>query len=141
MIGMLVTSHGNFCTGIINSLEMISGANDAIYSLKLDDNGIGDYSKRLHEKLDKMTKKYDGIIIFSDINGGTPYNECFRYILEKKSNIRLISGMNLPMLIETSLSLSNVDGLDSLVSIAIEAGRVSIEELNIIGNDNDLDIL
>ena len=49
--------------------------------------------------------------------------------------------MNLPMLIETSLSISIVDGLDSLVSIAIEAGKTSIEELNIIGNDNDLDIL
>jgi len=140
MNGMLVTSHGDLCTGMVNSLEMIAGGNDALHCLKLDDNGIGNYSKRLHSELDEMTEKYDGVIIFSDIKGGTPYNECFRYILEKKANIRLIAGMNLPMIIEASLALSNTDDLESLVNLAIESGKNSIEELIISKDDNDLDI-
>lgn len=140
MIGILVTSHGNFCIGIINALEMISGKNDSIHCVNLDDNGIGDYSKRLNGKLDQLVKKYNNVIIFTDIVGGTPYNLCYQYILEKNSSIKLIAGMNLPMLIEASLGLTYTDDINDLVKLAISSGTSSISELVIEDDDNDLDI-
>lgn len=140
MIGILVTSHGNFCAEVIRSMEMIAGETDVCESLKLDENGVLDYSKRLYETLGKMLKKYSGVIIFSDLYGGTPYNECANYILKNNANVKLIGGMNMPMIMETCMSLNSSDQLDKLADAAIQIGRNTIQKFECPNDEDALDI-
>jgi mannose/fructose/sorbose-specific phosphotransferase system IIA component len=125
MIGILVTTHGDLCQGMLNSLTMIAGENPNIFALQFND--FSNYTEKLIEKLNVLTSDYNGVLIFTDIMGGTPFNESYKYIRENnKSSIKIITGVNLPMIVETSLALSHEDNLNNLVDIAIEAGKSSI---------------
>lgn len=125
MIGILVTSHGDLCQGMLKSLTMIAGENPNIFILQFND--FSNYKEELIEKLNVLTSDYNGILIFTDIMGGTPFNESYKYIRENHtSSIKIITGVNLPMIIETSLALCHEDNLNNIANIAIEAGKSSI---------------
>lgn len=128
MIGVLITSHGNMCEGILDSMKMIACDNSNIFVLKFKEDY--DYVNELRKQLDKMNKEYDGTLIFTDIKSGTPFNESYKYIYEnKKTNIKIVTGMNLPMLIEVSLALNYENDLNKLVLLALESGKDSITSI------------
>ncbi len=126
MISILITTHGKLCKGMLDSLSMIAGENPNISVLEFCDD-YNEYKDKLIEKLDELLLTYSGVMIFTDIMGGTPFNESYKYTMENnKGNIKIITGVNLPMVIETSLALSQENELTKLVNIAIEAGKQSI---------------
>ncbi|SRR5699024_4291086 len=137
---IVVASHGAFCHGLVESYKMIAGDNSDIYAVSLTDEGIGEFSRELSKLVDKLILE-DDILIMTDIQGGTPYNESLKYMLDKPENIKVISGMNLPMLIEIGLALNNDMEIDQLVNRAVEIGRKSINVANIdIDDEDDLDL-
>jgi mannose/fructose/sorbose-specific phosphotransferase system IIA component len=122
---VVVASHGNFCHGLLESYTMIAGQNKNIHAISLDDSGIGTFRNKLNELLDELTSK-DDVLVLADIKGGTPYNESYSYKLMHEEKVRLIAGMNLPMLVELGLSLSSINDLDQLAQLAVETGKESI---------------
>lgn len=127
MKAILLVTHSIMCEGVKKSCEMIIGEKDNIYTCSLLEEGVDDFRIRLTETLEKIKEQYNEIIIVTDIPNATPYNECYRYILShKKSNICLISGMNLAMVIELGM-LSTLDmELEQLMNQVIETGKLSI---------------
>lgn len=126
---VVLTSHGDFCHGIMSSYQMIAGENKNFHAISLTEAGIQDYSNRLKEVLTEF--ETEEVLILTDIKGGTPYNEAFQYYLSNEERVRVVAGMNLPMVIETGLNLAN-SSLTELSKNAIEVGRIGIE-----GADSD----
>lgn len=91
-------SHGHFASGILNSLEMIIGKQDNIDVIQITDDSSLEGTVEQIENLYKKNNFEDTVII-CDILGGTPSNASLRF-LSNKDNILLITGMNLPMLLE-----------------------------------------
>ena len=104
---------------------MIAGENKNIVAVSLTDAGIQDFVERLTDQLAKFAS--DEVLILTDIKGGTPYNEAYKYYLSNEKRVRVVAGMNLPMVIELGLSLSN-SSLTAL-ELAIEQGRKGITGL------------
>ena len=123
---LLIESHGEFCNGILDSYQMIAGENKNIVAVSLTDAGIQDFVERLTDQLAKFAS--DEVLILTDIKGGTPYNEAYKYYLSNEKRVRVVAGMNLPMVIELGLSLSN-SSLTALEELAIEQGRKGITGL------------
>ena len=123
---LLIVSHGEFCNGILDSYKMIAGENKNIVAVSLTDAGIQDFVERLTDQLAKFAS--DEVLILTDIKGGTPYNEAYKYYLSNEKRVRVVAGMNLPMVIELGLSLSN-SSLTALEELAIEQGRKGITGL------------
>lgn len=136
---ILLTSHGSFCSGLLESYEMIAGDSSNIEKLSLTDEGIGKFRENLKELLDRMTEN-DYVLIFCDMKGGTPFNESLNYYLGHEEKVRVVSGMNLPMLIETGLMLGSYKDMDELVSIAVSAGKNSIEAEVVSQEDEEDDL-
>ncbi|CZQ87930.1 PTS system fructose-specific EIIA component [bioreactor metagenome] len=122
---IVLASHGNFCHGLFESYTMIAGKNKDIHAISLDDSGIGTFRNKLNELLDELTSN-DNVLILTDIKGGTPHNESYSYKLMHEGKVRLIAGMNLPMLVELGLSLSSINDLDQLAQLAVDTGKESI---------------
>ncbi|MBD7915050.1 hypothetical protein H9660_07795 [Clostridium sp. Sa3CUN1] len=133
---IILTSHGNFAKGILQSYEMIAGTNERISYVTLDEDGIGKFSNTLREKLDQIIES-DDVLILCDLKGGTPYNESFTYALSHQDKVRVVAGLNLPMLIE--IGITNLDNLDEAVLIASESGKSGIEALTFEDNEDDLE--
>ena len=135
---IILVSHGDFAHGLIKSYQMIAGSAEHLSAIDLNEAGIADFSQRLTTLLEKGTEG-DQVIILADLKGGTPYNESYRYFLSNSQNVRVLSGMNLPMLLEIGLSLSGDQTLDQLVAIGLAAGKAGIEEVAVDETGTELE--
>jgi PTS system mannose-specific IIA component len=101
MIGIIVVTHGNLGKALIETAEMITGTkieNCIDVSINVNENADG-----LRDKIKKAIKKADneqGIIILTDMFGGTPSNLSYSFLEEGKTEV--LSGINLPVLIRAS---------------------------------------
>lgn len=128
---ILVASHGDLAPGIISSYRMLAGENRDILVLSLKDNDTGQFK----EELSEIINTNDQILVLCDIKGGTPFNESYRLYLQNPEKIRIVSGLNLGMLLEVGLAISggNVD-LDNLADIAKES---AVQSVFIAGSEDD----
>lgn len=126
MKGVLLVTHSTMCEGVKESCEMIIGERMNIETLSLQEEGVEIFREKLVDKIDHMRKLYDDLIVVTDIPNATPYNECLRYSLSHERCLKIISGMNLAMIIELAIySITDID-TDDLIKQIIETGKNSI---------------
>lgn len=136
---IVLATHGNLGEGLLDSYEMISGKSEIIQIVKLTKSGIGDFKERLYTLLDELTQS-EKVLVLCDLKGGTPYNESFMYSLEKPGKIEVVTGVNLPMLIEIGFLADSEKNAEKLAEIAMTVGKDSIEKLLSSDEDDELDL-
>lgn len=125
MIGLIVTGHANFGTGITSSVDLIAGEQEAYRAVDfLPTYSTEDLAAEMEKALDEL-KECEGIIIFTDLMGGSPFNVSAQ-IARGKDNIRIVAGTNLPMLVEIVMSRKFMDDLDGLVESVLETGKEQV---------------
>lgn len=104
---ILIASHGKLASGIMNSVELFAGAQDnvTIVDAYLDDS---DYSKQIEQFLTEITDN-DQAIIFTDILGGSVNQKVIELISSREEKIYVITGFNLPVLLEIILCTTTID--------------------------------
>ena len=115
MKGILLLSHGELANGIMNSVSFFFGDEieqlDALI-LKQDDDATK-FGERIYEAVTKLDTG-EGVVILVDLFGGTPCNQS-AYVL--KDNIDIITGLNLPLLMEClSMRMQGEFDAEELVS-------------------------
>ena len=110
----IVTGHGKFATGIQAALELLAGpqANMAFV----------DFTERMRD--DQLAEQLKSIIsndptlVFTDLIGGTPYNEASKIAFENPC-VAVVAGCNLSSLLESLFNdySSLPDYAQSLVDI------------------------
>lgn len=139
MIGLVIATHGELSNGLMDAVGVIMGSSEAVSTVSLKNEiGIEVFKADLEKAVEKVGSK-DGVLIFTDLQGGTPYNssifisnsEIFNF------NIKVVSGVNLPMLLET-LALRENCNLQELASISMESGIKGIN-IAVVSNDYDED--
>lgn len=105
MIGIIVATHGKFSEGLVDAAEVIFGAAENVETLQLNQ---GDDIEALNRALLSAIQKVntgDGVIVFTDLAGASPYNQALLAIHslpeEEQDKMLVFSGVNLPMMIET----------------------------------------
>lgn len=125
MIGLVVTGHANFGTGITSSVNLIAGEQEAYKAVDfLPTYSTEDLTREITKALDEL-KDCEGVIIFTDLMGGTPFNVSAQ-LGHGKDNIRIVAGTNLPMLVEIVMSRKFMDNLDELVDSVLETGKEQV---------------
>lgn len=138
LISILMISHGAFSQGLLESYQMIAGENDRLDALSLDNKGIADFKERLTVTVqDKITQ--GKLLILCDLKGGTPFNEAYNLYLHYPDKIKVIAGMNLPMVIESGMQVSMTSDLDELYMIALNTGQTSISGIDEETADDEID--
>ena len=129
MIGILVISHGLLAQGLYESTKLFINdlENVEVVILEETDTPQAFYSK-LENKILKISDEH-GILILSDILGGTTTNQAL-LLLQKKMNIKIVTGVNLVMLIEALITRNNIFDLDILSKQVLETGQKSITILD-----------
>lgn len=100
MIGLVISGHGKFASGLFSSLKFISGIHDNLYTVDFEeDMGVEDYKEKLRHSIENLSF-CDHIIIYTDIPGGTPFNQS-ALLTQSYGNLTVVGGANLPVIIET----------------------------------------
>ena len=130
MIGILLMSHGKMAEGMLDSCQLFFG--EAIQQLQAlclaKEESVEGFDERIRAALASLDEG-QGVLVLCDLLGGTPAHRCVSLLTEGQK-IRVITGMNLGMLIEIlgiRATLSSVDQLD--LKELTEAGKGGIVDL------------
>ncbi|WP_064580505.1 PTS galactosamine/N-acetylgalactosamine transporter subunit IIA [Streptobacillus moniliformis] len=135
MIKILITGHGKISSGILSSVELIYGVSEELVAIDFTQEITPEI---LEDKIEKeILSSKDGVLILSDIAGGTPFKVASILSL-KHENVKVIGGMNLPMVLEV-LSERDYSTTEKLYNFALEMGREEIKgfELKIKNKASD----
>ena len=123
MIGGVIVSHGKLAEEILNALTIIIGEAVNIEAISIgwyDD--VEGSKKKINESLKNVDQK-NGVVIFTDMFGGTASNLSFSFL--KNDQVEIITGVNLPMLIKF-VSLQRSNNLKEVVKKVVEQGKKNI---------------
>ena len=124
MIGILIVAHGQLGQGFLDSTEIILGEKpESALALSID---LTQNVDLLHDKVNEALESLandDGILILTDMFGGTPSNLSYSFMEEGK--VEVIAGVNLPMVIQ-SVSWRKKKPLPVLAKELEEFGKKSI---------------
>ena len=125
MIGCILTGHGTFANGLADALSMIAGDQDYFIPVPFIEAGAASYPETLASTISDLLDQTDGVLIFCDLLGGTPFNQAMM-LSQNYNNVEVVTGTNLPMLLETlSLRLASTT-LTDLLQTALESGIAGV---------------
>ena len=98
MIGVIITTHGNLGSELIKAAELIKGKLEGVSYISVDQtNGMEDIKKQISSSIKKL-EQGQGVLILTDLFGGTPSNISLSFLKEGK--LEVVTGVNLPMLLK-----------------------------------------
>ncbi len=125
MTGILVVTHGNLASTLIETLDFIMGKEqDRVLPISID---IKEDPDNLRKKIKQGILKVSsdkGVLIFTDMFGGTPSNLAYSFLDEGK--IEVISGVNLPLLLKAVTARKKSMDMETLANLLVEHGKKSI---------------
>lgn len=125
MIGIIITGHGNFASGLESNLNLIVGNVDNIIAIDFEKSDSPDsLESKMDSAIDKL-KNCSGIIIFTDLLNGTPFNIAVKKVVSNQK-LRLVYGVNAAMLLELSTKIGFSDSLDDTANEAVETGKQQV---------------
>ena len=107
MIGVVVVTHGQLATELLNAAEMIVGdlPKFAAVSIGWHDD-VNDARGEITQAIERVDGA-EGVLVLTDMFGGTPSN--IGMTLLDKDRVEVITGVNLPMLIKLAGLRSSSD--------------------------------
>jgi PTS system mannose-specific IIA component len=125
MTGILTVTHGNFGKILAETVEFILDKTiENVLSVSVIPNEDPEILKKKIKQGIKKVKSDKGVIIFTDMFGGTPSNISYSFLDE--GLIEVISGLNLPLLLKAVTIRDKSIPLDEMTSTLIEHGKKSI---------------
>lgn len=120
MIGLVLVTHTHLADEFLAALKHIVGEQENIETVCI--NADADMEQCRRNILDKVRRveKGDGVIVLTDMFGGTPSNLAISIM--DKANVEVLAGLNLPMLIKLA-SARKDKTLKEAVVAAREAGK------------------
>ena len=120
MIGLVIVTHGRLAEEFVYAMEHVVGPQSAVMAICIGPDDDMERRRRDILKACGEVNSGDGVILLTDMFGGTPSNLAISVMEQTKAEV--IAGLNLPMLIKLA-SLRTREPLDRCVAHAQEAGR------------------
>ncbi len=123
MVGVLVICHGNLGQELVKTAEIIVGKLDQCLAISMNPKHTIEELKEIVGSHLKKVDDGDGVLILTDLFGGTPSNISLSFL--QKGKVEVISGLNLPMLIKLA-SIRRDKSLEEIAPVIKEYGRRNI---------------
>lgn len=137
MIGVGVITHGDLANGIKNAAQMIMGEIDHFDALSLTEGADLSVFSESVLSLAESVNGGEGVLLFVDLFGATPFNTIAsirNQLSEKGIAVQIITGVNLPMIIE-ALAMRQSISLKELAPSIVNTGKESIKAIELPAND------
>lgn len=123
MVGIVVVTHCGIADEMLLALEQIVGETEGIESVSID---VTEPPEVIRERIRRSIRNVDkgkGVLIFTDMFGGTPSNVSLSFL--EKGKVEVVTGVNLPMLLKVA-TLRDEMGLEELASYIANYGKNNI---------------
>jgi len=129
MIGGVIVCHGKMAEELLNALSIILGEAPNIEAISIgwyDD--VEESKKKISQSVKRVDQK-NGVLIFTDMFGGTPSNLSFHFL--RDNQVDIITGVNLPMLIKF-VSLQRSHDLKDVAKKVVDQGKKNIHLVSLL---------
>ena len=123
MIGIVVVTHGKLSEELVRATEHVVGSQTAFQAISIE---VEDDVEARRDEIRQTVKESDqghGVIILTDMFGGTPSNMSLSF--HDEHQVEVVTGMNLPMLIKLA-TLRDAKPLDELAAFIKAYGQRNI---------------
>jgi PTS system mannose-specific IIA component len=125
LVGSLVVTHGQLGQELVSAAQAIVGEISYIAAVSIGWNDDVDESKKKIEQAVAEVDQGKGVIILTDMFGGTPSN--LSLPLLKRNEVDIVTGVNLPMVIK----VANQPGTDSLSELVTKVKKQGQSHISI----------
>ncbi|MFR5266860.1 mannose/fructose/sorbose PTS transporter subunit IIA [Clostridium sp.] len=127
MVGIILASHGEFAKGILQSATMIFGEQENVEAVTLmPSEGPNDIKEKIKKAIASFDNQ-DEILFLVDLWGGTPFNQVDSLLEEYKDKWAIVTGMNLPMVIEAYASRFSMESAQEIATNIIKTSREGVK--------------
>jgi mannose PTS system EIIA component len=120
MIGLILVTHGNLAKEFVVAMEHVVGPQKQVGTVCIGPHDNMEERRREIAAAIKSVNQGGGVIILTDLFGGTPSNLAISLL--EPGRVEVIAGVNLPMLIRLD-SARKVMDVRRAVTAAKDAGR------------------
>jgi len=122
MVGIVVATHGQLAAELLRTAEGIVGPVPGAVAVSVDaSTSVEEARARLATAIHKVGADGDGVLVLTDMFGGTPANLALTFLDEQ---IEVVTGVNLPMILK--LATARGDGLPAAAELATAQGQKNI---------------
>jgi PTS system mannose-specific IIA component len=122
MVGLVVATHGELAAELLRTAEGIVGPVSLAAAVSVDARtSVEEARARLATAIHKVGGDGEGVLVLTDMFGGTPANLALTFLEEQ---IEVVTGVNLPMLLKLATTRSG--GLAAAAELATTQGQKNI---------------
>ncbi|MBM4285688.1 MAG: PTS fructose transporter subunit IIA [Deltaproteobacteria bacterium] len=123
MIGVLIVTHKDLAEALLVAYDLIFGRQEGIAALSLDPDAPPEALRQQLQRGLAQVNNGQGVIILTDMLGGTPSNLSLSFLQEGK--VEVVTGVNLPMLMRLS-QLRRQDDIAAVAQALKDSGQEGI---------------
>ena len=124
MTGALIVTHGNLAYELLNAARQIEADVSGMEAVPLEWNDTVDEAReKIAAALERLGPDR-GVIIFTDMFGGTPSNISLSFL--EKDKVEIVTGVNLPMIVKFATMQRDARDVSSLAHVITEKGSKAI---------------
>ena len=125
---VLVVAHGKLARELVATSEMLIGAQDNVITVEFMP---GENLESLMQKLGGIIEQQNiqgSLLLVVDMFSGTPFNAS-TWFVKHRPETQVITGVNIPMLVNILLERKDAEDLKQLVNLACEIGQDAVKTL------------
>lgn len=122
-VGGVIVSHGQLATELLSAAETVVGELSHITAVSIGWHDDVELAKSEIERAIKKVSDGNGVLVMTDMFGGTPTNISAMFL--KEGEVEIVTGVNLPMVIKLA-SYSKETSLSEMAKLVEEQGKQSI---------------
>lgn len=127
MIGLILIGHGNFASGMHSTLRLLNGECADLISIDfLEGTSFEDLCEQVNSEIERFSTNQ--VIILTDLPGGSPFKAAalatFQY-----PNVKALTGINFPILLELALSKEYSDNLVELIDTCLKHAKEALKKV------------
>ena len=126
MVGIVIASHGEFAKGIMQSGSMIFGEQEKVQAVTFMPNEGPDDLKAHLEAAVATFDADDDVLFLVDLWGGSPFNQANGLFEAHKDKWAIVTGLNLPMLIEAYASRLSMTSAHEIAAHIIDEAKAGV---------------
>lgn len=128
-IAIIIATHGVAAEQLLKTTEMLIGSQDDVATVDfVSGENAETIMAKYQEKLAGDLSHCGEVLFLVDTWGGSPFNAANR-VADSKENMDIVTGVNVPMLVETFMARDDGLSLKELVEVALETGRAGVRAL------------
>ena len=124
MTGALIVTHGNLAFELLNAARQIEADVNGIEAVPLEwSDTVDEAREKIGAALERLGPDR-GVIIFTDMFGGTPSNISLSFL--DHGRVEIITGVNLPMVVKFAMMKQDARDVAELAHMICEKGSKAI---------------